>query len=66
MNKNISPCQAIFNFYPVDASGAYDSNPSSTFTLVRAPDVKIAGTILAPQGNKPTEIRDIMLIKNYN
>lgn len=51
VNRNISPCQIIYNFYPVDRKGNYVSDPNSTFTLVRPAGVTIAGTILAPQAN---------------
>ncbi|KAI8990856.1 hypothetical protein BDF20DRAFT_830947 [Mycotypha africana] len=51
VNKDISPCQAIFNFYPVNQIGEFVNSPNATFTLIRSPDVTIAGTILAPQAN---------------
>ncbi|KAK4514922.1 uncharacterized protein ATC70_002529 [Mucor velutinosus] len=49
VNKGISPCQAIFNFYAVDQAGMPVSDPNAFFTLIRSPGVTIAGTILAPQ-----------------
>ncbi|KAL9541298.1 hypothetical protein MBANPS3_009195 [Mucor bainieri] len=49
VNKGISPCQSIFNFYAVDQAGMPVSDPNASFTLVRSPGVTIAGTILAPQ-----------------
>ncbi|CEP19941.1 hypothetical protein [Parasitella parasitica] len=49
VNKGISPCQAIFNFYAVNQAGNPVSDPNASFTLVRSAGVVIAGTILAPQ-----------------
>jgi hypothetical protein len=50
VTKNISPCQAVYNFYAVDQSGKAVDDPQAYFTLVRSPGVVISGTILAPQG----------------
>ncbi|KAI8646787.1 hypothetical protein BD408DRAFT_439876 [Parasitella parasitica] len=49
VNKGISPCQAIFNFYAVNQAGSPVSDPNASFTLVRSAGVTIGGTIIAPQ-----------------
>lgn len=62
VTKNISPCQAVYNFYAVDQSGKPVNDPQAYFTLVRSPNVVIKGTILAPQG----KILSIFRFNIYN